>query len=208
MNFESLFVSESKPYKGKSQRDKFLSRLFGIFNEKIIRIWCANEKSPYINKGRPTIYDDGKHCTLDFLLEDKDSRLYIAEMKCELEYQKYKYLTLNDKDHLHHHLNKRAFHLFLEAAKSPDKFKVKCNKKEVKISGSILIWGRIAEDCILDVKNHYSIQDVVSVEKVVANLSKWEDEDYKKLIDRYHRWSDELFRGLLGNSLRENAHIP
>ena len=179
MNFESLFVSEEKPYKGKSQRDKFLSRLFGIFNEEIIRVWCANEKSPYTDKGRPTIYDNdtGKRYTLDFLLEDRDSRLFITEMKCWIEYQKYKYLTLNNKEKLCDRAlsEKPAFRLFLEAAKSPSRVKVKCNKcnkEEVKISGSILVWGRTTEGGSLDVKSHYSIYDVISTESVVADLVK------------------------------------
>ena len=202
MNFESLFVSEEKPYKGKSQRDKFLSRLFGIFNEEIIRVWCTNEKSPYTDKGRPTIYDNGKRYTLDFLLEDRDSRLFITEMKCWIEYKKYKYLTLDNKEKLCDHdlSEKPAFQLFLEAAKSPSRIKVKCNEKEVDISGSILVWGRSTEGGSLDVKNNYSIHDVISTESVVADLVKWEDVNYKKLIDQYQLWSDQLFEGLLGDT--------
>ena len=58
MNFESLFITEKKPFKGKSERDKFLSRVFGIFSDRIVEIWCQNPKAPFSNIGRPTIFYD------------------------------------------------------------------------------------------------------------------------------------------------------
>ena len=138
-------------------------------------------------------------------MKDKDSRLFITEMKCWLEYQKYKYLTLENKDQLCHpdlsgKPGKPAFRLFLKAAKSPQSVTVKCKGKKVDISGSILVWGRTIESGSLDVKSYYSIHDVISTESVVADLVKWEDAEYKKLIDQYQLWSDQLFNGLLGDT--------
>lgn len=36
-------------------RDNFLSRLFGMFNEDIVRYWARDEQAPYENEGRPTL---------------------------------------------------------------------------------------------------------------------------------------------------------
>ncbi len=35
------------------QRAKFLSRLFGIFSEKIVDVWARDERAPYEGLGRP-----------------------------------------------------------------------------------------------------------------------------------------------------------
>ncbi|WP_105174286.1 hypothetical protein [Pseudoalteromonas sp. T1lg122] len=201
MNFESLFISEDKPYKGKSKRDKFLSRVFGIFNEEIFRIWCNNERSPFVDLGRPTIYDkDGRHYTLDFLLEDEKGRKFITEMKCEIEYQKYKFLTLYHRDQLKHHRNKRAFQLLLEVAQEPEGYEVSCNKEAVQIAGSSLVWGRTTQQGIKDVKGAFQLSHVLSTESVVADLVKWGDQNYLELIGLYEYWSSSLFHGLTGRS--------
>lgn len=200
MDFEELFISEMKPYKGKSRRDKFLSRIFGIFNEEIIRIWCENDKSPFTNIGRPTIYDyNGKHFTLDFLLKDSENRLFVAEMKCEIEYQKYKYLTLNEAKQLKHHCSKRAFELFLELSHTPKKFDVKCNHQNQDIAGTVLIWGRTSNVGEIEVKQKFNINHVISTEKVIADLIEWEDSEFKILINSYKNWANQLFDGLLGD---------
>ena len=201
MNFEELFISEEKPYKGKSQRDKFLSRIFGIINEEIIRIWCKNEKSRFEDLGRPTIYDvDGRHYTLDFLLKDKETDdLFVAEMKCEIEYQKYKYFKLICCKQLEHHRKKRAFELFLELADKPGDYVVKCKGKEESVSGSVLVWGCISENGISEVKNDYSLSHVLSTEKIVEELVDWQDPAFIEFINQYKKWSNQLFNGLLGN---------
>ena len=82
--------------------------MFGIFNEEIVRKWCAEEFSPYEDVGRPTIKrkgDDTRGSTLDFTFKNKDGKLYIVEMKCELQYEGYKYLELKEpkKKQLDHH---------------------------------------------------------------------------------------------------------
>lgn len=199
MNFIELFITEDKPYKGKSKRDKFLSRIFGIFNEEIIRIWCANNNSPFIDLGRPTIYDDnGKRYTLDFLLKDSDGKIFLTEMKCEIEYQKYKYFTLSKKDQLKHHRVKPAFELFLKIATKPDSFEIKCNLKKIKVSGSALIWGRVSrkdEQAIID---EYSLSHIISTESVISDLVKWQDQNYFDLIRKYELWCQQLFSGLKG----------
>ena len=197
MNFDKLFISEDSPYKGKSRRDKFLSRVFGIFNEEIIRIWCDNKNSPFINLGRPTVYDkDGKHYTLDFLLQDKDGNTFLTEMKCEIEYQKYKYLTLSKAEQLKHHSTKRAFQLFLEIVLNPDLYKIKCNSELVKVSGSALVWGKVSDIGEKAVLHEFSLTHVVSTESAVGDLVNWQDPSYIELIENYELCSQQLFSGL------------
>ena len=50
MTFEALFRTSS------SSRDKFLARLFGLFSEDLVRLWCRNPKAPYEDLGRPNIH--------------------------------------------------------------------------------------------------------------------------------------------------------
>lgn len=201
MNFENLFMSENIPYKGKSQRDKFLSRVFGIFNEEIIRIWCKNSASPFKDLGRPTIYDsDGRHYTLDFLLQDKEKNTYITEMKCEIEYQKYKYLILNEITQLKHHQKKRAFQLLLKIAKSPNSFDIKCKGATVEVNGSALIWGKTSEKGIMKTIEEFSFSHILSTESIINDLINWEDKNYHDFIGQYYDWSTSLFSGLLAKT--------
>ena len=200
MNFEKLFISEGKPYEGKSVRDKFLSRIFGIFNEEIIRIWCDNKKSPFTDVGRPTLYDgDGRHYTLDFLLEDRKGSFFVTEMKCEIEYQKYRYLTLSESKQFNHHRKKRAFQLFLENAESPNKYTVKVKGEAVEVNGSALVWGRTSSEGAANIKSEFSIAHIISTEKVVEDLLNWKDERYFSYIQEYQEWSNQLFNGLSGH---------
>jgi hypothetical protein len=88
MNFQNAFKTNSV------ERDRFLSRVFGIFSEEIVRIWCRSEISDFTDLGRPTIKEvdsETRGSTLDLTLQSKSSgKIYVAEMKCELQYQNYK----------------------------------------------------------------------------------------------------------------------
>ncbi len=124
MEFERFFKikqTENCETGNNDARSKFLSRLFGIFSEKIVDCWCKNNKSDYENCGRPTIYADGWHYTLDFTFK-KDDKLYIVEMKSEIQYQNYKFMILKNNskvNYLKHHLEKKAFKLFIDHVKKP-----------------------------------------------------------------------------------------
>ena len=196
-----MFISENEPYKGRSKRDKFLSRVFGIFNEEIIRIWCENEKSPFTNLGRPTIYDnDGTHYTLDFLLRDKNGQVFVTEMKCEIEYQKYKYLKLVSPTQFEHHSKKRAFSLFLELSDEPQKYVVRCKASDEfsEIAGTALVWGKVSSEGRSAVQQQHNISHIISLESVINDLQNWSDKNFFEFVHEYRGWSEELFRGLLG----------
>ena len=198
MDIREVFISEAMPYRGRSKRDKFLSRIFGIFNEDIVRIWCKNNNSPFIDLGRPTVYDaDGKYYTLDFLLKCNSGHIFLGEMKCEIEYQKYRYLTLNEAGQLDHHRKKRAFQLLLEIATAPHQYKIKCGGNDIEVNGSALIWGRVSPEGETSVKTNSGISHVLSTEAIIGDLIDWKDEDYFKLIGSHFGWCNELFSGLL-----------
>jgi hypothetical protein len=86
--------------------DKFMSRLFSLFSEEVVRAWCACPEAPYEDLGRPYLVARGERYghTLDFTLRSRATgETYVAELKCELEYEGYRYLRLSDVEQLKHH---------------------------------------------------------------------------------------------------------
>lgn len=207
ISFEQLFNSNDSELIKPKKRDKFLSRLFGIFSEEIVKCWCLNPKSLYADLGRPTIRteENKRGCTVDFTFESvEDQLVYVVELKSELEYQKYKYLKLEDTSQLKHHQKKDAFNRFLDMAKNPNVYIVtindNTNNKKIKldVSGAILVWGSITEDGRTKVKNEFGFKDVLSLENMISDLIIWKDPHYCKLIDDRSNWSQELYNALNG----------
>jgi hypothetical protein len=201
VNFTNLF----NPSKNKkpSLRDKFLSRLFGIFNEEIVNIWVSREGSPYTNEGRPAIIDtDGKRYTLDFTFRSKSdpSKLFICEAKCELEYDKYQRLLLENLQHIENHNKprKRAFQIFLEMAQNPSKYRTKVDGDEKQISGSILIWGSVNPIKVHEIKSHYGFADILSIENMINDLVNEQNQQYVEFLEKKFGWCEDLFKSLGG----------
>lgn len=223
MLFEDFF--NNKTIENNDRRGKFLSRLFGIFSEEIVNIWCENSQSPYENLGRPTlIASDGKYYVLDFTFVDKENNKFIVEMKSEIQYENYKYMVLDpnkDVNYLSHHLKKMAFKLFV----NKDWAKVKIKGKEVvdkEEFGTILIWGSLKEkfsivSCIpqkeeqvflntlnIQWKKKYGekefndVDRILSVEQMINDLIDWKDKNYANFIQKYQDDSNELFNNLKG----------
>ena len=192
VKFQNLFQSMNGP------RDKFLSRLFGIFNEEIVRCWCQDNRAPYRNLGRPTIKPAShlRGLTLDFAFQSKsDNAVYVGEMKCELEYENYRYLTLESPMQLEHH-RKEAFRLFLDIAQNAKQYIVTVGGRPQLVSGSILVWGSYTESGRASVIAKYRLHDILSLESIIADLLAWENKDFNELLDKYQTWSNELFTRL------------
>jgi len=190
--FQSLFRS------GDPARDKFFSRLFGIFNEEIVRCWAKAPQAPYEDLGRPTIklVGEKRGYTLDFTLQSKnDGRIYIAEMKCWLEYENYRHLTLESPSQLDFHTNE-AFKRFLYAAQNVSQYAVAVKGRPQAINGSILVWGRCTQQGRVSVMAQYGLGDVLSLEAIINDLVGWQNQDYAEMIRKYERWCGELFTGL------------
>jgi hypothetical protein len=187
-----------------SDRDAFLSRLFGIFNEDIVRIWCRDPRSPYNDLGRPTIFQTNTKgfSTLDFcLLDYQTGQAYVSEMKCELQYNNYKYLTLESPDQLNHH-EKPAFSAFLETTRNPNHAVVKVNQKSVIVSGGILIWGRTTNQGRSAVIAKFGFTNVLSLEMIVIDLLQWENSEFHSFVETRSGWCDELFTGIRGSLVK------
>jgi len=176
-----------------------LSRLFGVFAEEVVRLWANDDRSPYCCLGRPTIapVDSSKSYTLDFTLQDRSSqKIYVAEMKCEIEYQNFRYFALEGAWQLGHH-SKPAFKAFLDSASGKSEQRVAVNGKQVKADGAILIWGSVTEAGRSSVLSAFGLHDVLSVANICRDLVAWRHEEYTALIAKRRAWTTELFDGLM-----------
>jgi hypothetical protein len=180
-------------------RGKFLSRVFGIFSEEIVRIWANDIRSPYSDLGRPTLRQDirEKGHTLDFTLQDKQSgKTFVTELKCEIEYQNYRYLELTGVQQLEHH-KKDAFTALLSIAKGLSNYKTYVQAEELTVDGAILIWGVATPEGRQDVIQKCGFADLLTIAEMVSDLSEWKNEEYQAMIRSREQWSSELFNGLL-----------
>jgi hypothetical protein len=186
-------------------RDKYLSRLFGLFSEEVVRTWSACPQAPYADLGRPTVCRPGetRGHTLDFTFRRRESgRDYAAELKCELEYDGYRYLTLTNSDQVRHHTSV-AFAKLLGLARNPQSFIVRRQGRVEPVDGAILVWGSLTEDGRRMTMEEYGFADVLSVEAMVFDLQAWSPTAWRELINRYRGWTLELFDFLAGPVTRE-----
>ena len=206
MNFKKLLEIETESFnQEKYERNKFLARIFGIFNEEIVRIWCKSPTTPYIDLGRPTIYAKNakKGNTLDFTLMKKGTgEIFIAEMKSWLAYNKYKFLELDSDFDFETYAGKStSFKNFLKLTKNPKKFKVKIKKnkkREVKTAeGGILIWPVVKETSKKSLCEKYGFHDILSLEDIISDLIKEKNVEYINFLKEKKSWIDYLFSNLI-----------
>lgn len=190
--FEDLFRSDAPP----GARAKFLSRVFGIFSEDVVRIWGRDARAPYEYLGRPTIGRSAasRGYTLDFTLREKGTgKIFVAEMKCEIEYRNFAYFVLNDAQQLTHH-TKPAFAAFLACAGRRSSAVV--NGQSMDVSGAILVWGAATPAGRTAVVEATGIETVLTVEDMCRDLVEWKNSDFQTLLAERERWTTELCRGL------------
>lgn len=185
----------------KKENAKFLSRLFGIFSEKIPPIWCKTKNSPFeCIEGRPTIYKENKRYTLDFVFKDKGTgAIYVVEQKCWIEYQDFRYFNLTLKNFKDFSSWGGAVEYLLALAKNPaDKnYKVIINGKETEVKGAVLIWARASED-YKEIINEHPYLKIVSMEQMVTDLVKENNQEYMKLIETHKDICEEFFEKMKG----------
>ena len=184
----------------EAARGKFLARVFGIFSENIVRRWSASTGAPYENIGRPTVRfdDEATRSTLDFTLRNKASKkTYVAEMKCEIEYEKFKYFILTSPEQLDHHIRgKPAFRSFLRAAREPSAARVTVQGLPVAVDGAILVWGAATPMGCAGVREKFKLADVLTVESMVDHLTRSNDDKYVAMLEDRRKWLNEMFDGL------------
>jgi hypothetical protein len=190
-HFASIFQKIGAP----TARGKYLSRVFGIFSEEIVRAWASHPQSPYEDLGRPTIRRRNERAgsTLDFTLRHKHTgKTYVAEMKCEIEYQNFKYLVLSSTKQLDHH-NKAAFVALLDAAARNADQQVFVNGRELPIDGAILIWGSATPDGRLSVMQAKGFSEVLTIAEIIEDLGLWQCANFRQLVEQRQAWTNEMF---------------
>jgi hypothetical protein len=188
-------------------RGKFLSRLFGIFNEEIVRFWAADERCPYRDLGRPTVFDprDAKGSTLDFTFEDRATeKRFVVEMKCEIEFQGYRFMTLRESGQLSHH-KKPAFDLFRSIARDHQFCRVQVQRQPIEVAGAILIWGDVTEAGRSAIIADCGFHDVIGMNRILEDLWLWRPKPFVSFIQSLGNWSNELFEFLID---KEQQMIP
>lgn len=185
--------------RSESERAKFLSRVFGIFSEQIVSLWALNERAPYRDLGRPTIRTNGgsQGFTLDFALQDRiTGKVYVAEMKCEIEYQGFRYFVLKNGSQLDHH-RKPAFEAFLKAAHPTIDQTISIRGQNITSDGAILIWGAATPEGREHTIQSRGFHEVLSVDEICRDLAAWKCTRYSALIEQRRKWCGDLFDGLL-----------
>jgi hypothetical protein len=183
-SFQEVFRTDSRP------RDNFLARLFGIFSEHVVRLWCECPQAPYIDVGRPTIRKLGqsKGWTLDFTLQHRQSgRLFATEMKCWITWEDYRYLQLTNAGQLQA-LTGQAFVEFLSYARNPAEYQVFVNSKVVQTDGGVLIWGAATPEGRSAAAGQ-GITDVLTIEEMVDDLHVWRPPAWQHFVDQRRQWA-------------------
>ena len=111
-------------------------------------------------------------------------------MKCEIQYQNYKFLTLNPSTDLNKRAkSKPALKKFLDATQNPSNFEItlgtKPNQKIIKIDGGILVWGRVSNDGKKSKTELHGFADILSLESIINDLIEWDNKEYKTFNVEY-----------------------
>lgn len=195
LTFTKLFQTATTK---KSKRDAFLARVFGFFSEEIVRIWSADDRAAYFDLGRPTLKrpNEARGYTLDFTLQSRTTKqVYISELKCELEYENYRYLTLTSAAQLAHHQG-QAFQRLLSAAHQSTDLTAAISGKPIGYQGAILVWGSVTPQGRDAVKAAYGFADILSIENMISQLRAWNNPHYEAFLSEREAWMFELFQGL------------
>lgn len=178
-------------------RGAYLSRMFAFFSEEIVRHWTRCDQSPFRDLGRPVIWDsDGssRFHVLDFTLERlADGARLVAELKCEVEFERYRYLVLTDVEQLDHHARNPAFRKFLRAASEPGSQRVTIGGREIETHGAVLVWGVVTERGRAAVQQKYGFAEVLSVEQMLTDLRNWRNPEWANWVGVRRSWAGELF---------------
>lgn len=195
-SLEEVFRSE------EPGRGAFLSRLFAFFSEEVVRHWAACEQSPYRDVGRPVVWDEaGRYHVLDFTLErNSDGARFVTEMKCEIEFQNYRFLSLVDGSEVEHHVAGAAFQKLLRLADDPRSLRVTIGGKEQVVAGSGLVWGVVTPEGKEAAISRYGFSEVLAVEDMLRDLAGWQPKAWADFTATRKRWADELFDWLTYSS--------
>jgi hypothetical protein len=186
---EAVFIGS------EAGRGAYLSRLFAFFSEEVVRHWAACAEAPYRDLGRPVIWDHNsrtRYHVLDFTLERRgDGARYVAELKCEIEFEGYRYMTLAGPGQLEHHAGKAAFQKLLQMATDPQELRATIGRQELTVDGSILVWGALTPEGRTTTMDRYGFADVLSVQDMLHDLAIWQPPTWAEWVAVRRRWTDE-----------------
>ena len=117
----------------------------------------------------------------------------MAELKCEIEFNNYRFLRLEGSAQVQHHREKGAFQAFLDVAQAPDSRRVAIKGKTVPVDGAILVWGSASDAGRTDSRRGLGVADVLTIEDMLDDLERWRPAEWSEYISPRKRWSDELF---------------
>lgn len=191
-SFEQIFRTTEQ------DGDKYLARLFGVLSEEIVRHWCRCPVALYANLGRLTLQLPGERRghTLDFTLQRRATgETFAAELKCWPEFEGYRYLRLTSSEQLQRvrRYSGAAFEKLLKLAHEPESIPAHVGGRPVRVNGAILIWCAVDPDARDAVSAEYGFADVLSLETMLADLRAWAPSHWMNVVNRYRRWSNELF---------------
>lgn len=180
-------------------RGAYLSRLFASFSEEIVRHWAACDEAPFRDVGRPVLWDEDarRYHVLDFTLERRsEGSRFVTEMKCEIQFEGYRYLMLEDAEQIEHHAGGAAFQKLLRLARDPTDLRVTVAGHPQVIAGAALVWGATTDAGIASAVERFGFSEVLSLEHILRDLAEWQSESWREWLGTRRRWSDELFEWL------------
>ena len=194
---------------GDDIRGAYLARLFALFSEDVVRAWTRCPGAAYSDLGRPTLYppDGSRFHTLDFALQSRATgEVHVTELKCEIQWDKFKHCTLDGIASIAHHAEKPAFKALLAMARDPSAYTVKVAGKPVQVSGAALVWGAATEAGRQVVTEHFGLSPVLSIEEMLSDLTAWRPRRWLEYVAVRRRWTDDLFGYLAMGSPDMSPH--
>ncbi|MTH66747.1 hypothetical protein [Paracoccus shanxieyensis] len=123
--------------------------------------------------------------------------MFVSEMKCEIEFQNFKFFTLDGIAHLDHHTKPAFFELLKCTKPEPEDYcVVKGNK--LRYDGAVLIWGTVDPDARQTVMLEKGFHDILGIDDICRDLAEWSCPKYQAFLDQRRAWCDQLFNGLSG----------
>jgi len=86
----------------------------------------------------------------------------------------------------------------LDIANNVNDYNIETDKKVIKISGIILIWGKITKDykIINEIKNTYNIKDILSLENMINTMLENNHQEYINYINEKKEWVNTFINNI------------
>ena len=86
----------------------------------------------------------------------------------------------------------------MDIANNVNDYNIETDKKVIKISGIILIWGKITKDykIINEIKNTYNIKDILSLENMINTMLENNHQEYINYINEKKEWVNTFINNI------------